>query len=177
MIRVVQYDPAWPASFDAEARRIAEGVGSVAVRLHHIGSTAIPQTCAKPIIDILLEATSLVVLDRRAARFEALGYEAMGEFGIAGRRYYRLDDGKGVRTHQVHAFEAGTADVVRHLAFRDYMRAHPAAAAQYGELKRGLAKRHPNDMAAYIAGKHAFVREHERRALCWRSGTGEIQNA
>jgi GrpB-like predicted nucleotidyltransferase (UPF0157 family) len=177
MIQVVQYDPAWSAGFDAEARRIAEGVGNVAVRLHHIGSTAIPQTCAKPIIDILLEATSLVVLDHRAARFEALGYQAMGEFGIAGRRYYRLDDGNGVRTHQVHAFEAGTAGVVRHLAFRDYMRAHPAAAAQYGELKRRLARRHPNDMAAYIAGKDAFVGEHERRALCWRSGTGVMPKA
>ena len=82
MIQVVQYDPAWSPGFDAEARRIAEGVGSVAVRLHHIGSTAIAQTCAKPIIDILLEATSLVALDHRAARFEALGYQGWASSGL-----------------------------------------------------------------------------------------------
>ena len=171
MIRVVKHDPAWAASFDAEAGRIAEAIGDVMVRVHHIGSTAIPQTSAKPVIDILLEVASLDALDRKVARLEALGYEAMGEFGIPDRRYFRLADGSGVRTHQVHAFEADAADVVRHLAFRDYMRAHPAAAAEYGALKQRLAEAPPNDMAAYNDGKHAFVKEHERRALggqTWR---------
>jgi GrpB-like predicted nucleotidyltransferase (UPF0157 family) len=51
--------------FVAEAARIEEAVGEAAVRIHHIGSTAIPQTKAKPIIDILLEVTSLEVLDER----------------------------------------------------------------------------------------------------------------
>ncbi len=176
MIRVVKHDPAWPARFDAEAERIAEAIGNLVVRMHHIGSTAIPQTCAKPIIDILLEVASLEALDRKVATFHALGYEAMGEFGIPGRRYFRLDDGNRVRTHQVHAFEAGAADAVRHLAFRDYMRAHPAAAAEYGELKRRLARAYPNDMAAYIDGKDAFVKEHERRALRWTGERGVVPN-
>jgi GrpB-like predicted nucleotidyltransferase (UPF0157 family) len=101
---------------------------------------------------------------------EALGYEAMGEFGIAGRRYFRLDDSDGTRTHQIHAFEAGVPNVVRHLAFRDYMRAHPSIAEEYGALKERLANAHPRDMAAYNDGKDAFVKEHERRALLWQAG-------
>jgi len=167
MIRVVAHDPAWPARFEAAAQRIAQALGGVAIRIHHIGSTAIPQTKAKPIIDILLEVTSLVDLDQKTPMLEALGYEAKGEFGIPGRRYFRLNDSGGTRMHQIHAFEAGTPNVVRHVAFRDYMRAHPSLAEEYGTLKERLAIAHPHDMAAYMDGKDAFVKKHERHALLW----------
>lgn len=174
MIHVVSHDPTWVVKFEVEAGRITEAVGAAAVRVHHIGSTAIPRTKAKPVIDILLEVASLEVLDQKVPMLEMLGYEAKGEFGIPGRRYFRLDDSDGTRTHQVHAFEAGAANVVRHLAFRDYMRAHPLVAQEYGALKERLANAHPHDMAAYIDGKDAFVKEHERRALLWASDTGGV---
>ena len=177
MIRVVGHDPAWSAKFKAEAERIADATGEAAVRIHHIGSTAIPQTKAKPIIDILLEVTSLAALDQKAPMLEALGYEAMGEFGIPDRRYFRLDDADGTRTHQIHAFEAGGPNVARHVAFRDYMRAHPSIAEEYGALKQRLTNAHPNDRAAYMDGKDAFVKEHERRALLWASNRGVVPAA
>lgn len=167
MIQVIPYRPEWATAFDIEAVRITAALGQVAVHVHHIGSTAIPYTRAKPVIDILLEVGSLEALDRGTPMLEALGYEAMGEFGIPGRRYFRQDDASGNRTHQVHAFETGTPNVLRHLAFRDYLRAHPALAVEYGELKVSLAERHPQDMAAYIAGKDGFVKEHQRRAIVW----------
>jgi GrpB-like predicted nucleotidyltransferase (UPF0157 family) len=169
MIRVVDHDPDWVTTFEIEAERIANAVGAAAVRLHHIGSTAIPQIKAKPVIDILLEVTSLGAIDEKASLLEALGYEAKGEFGIPGRRYFRLNDSGGTRTHQVHAFEAGAPDVRRHVAFRDYLRAHPSIADEYGALKERFANAHPHDMTAYVNGKDTFVKEHERRALLWAS--------
>lgn len=169
IVRVVPYDSAWSHNFERERGRIEAALGNVVVALHHIGSTAIPGILAKPIIDILLEAPNLAELDRRASRVEALGYEAKGEFGISGRRYFRRDDAQGVRTHQVHAFAFDNEDVVRHLAFRDYMIAHPQIAQLYGELKRQLAARHPNDIAAYSEAKDGFVKEHQAKALLWRA--------
>jgi GrpB-like predicted nucleotidyltransferase (UPF0157 family) len=169
MIHVVDHHPSWALKFEIEAGRISEAAAETVVRIHHIGSTAIPQTKAKPVIDILLEVASLEALDRKSPMLEALGYETMGEFGIVGRRYFRLDDSEGTRTHQIHAFESGVPDVVRHLAFRDYMLAHPAVAGEYGALKERLANAHPHDMAAYNDGKDAFVKEHERRALLWQA--------
>lgn len=166
-VRVVDHDPAWIVSFNAEATRITKALGDVVVRAHHIGSTAILQIKAKPIVDILLEVTSLGELDERASSLEVLGYEAMGELGIPGRRYFRLNDSFGTRTHQVHAFETGTENVARHLALRDYMRAHPLIAEEYASLKERLARSHPDDIYAYMDGKDAFVKEHERRALDW----------
>jgi GrpB-like predicted nucleotidyltransferase (UPF0157 family) len=167
VIRIVSHDPAWVANFEIEAKRIVKAAGKPVVRVHHIGSTAIPLTRAKPIIDMLLEATSLEALDLASPMLEALGYEAKGEFGIPGRRYFRLNDSYGTRTHHLHAFEAGDPNVVRHLAFRDYMRAQPCIAEEYAALKERLARAHPQDWGEYAHGKDAFVKEHERRALLW----------
>lgn len=168
-VRVVPYDPEWPPAFAAEAKRLTPALERVLVRLHHIGSTAIPGIAAKPIIDLLMEVSSLDALDQRTAAMETLGYEALGEYGIPRRRYFRKNDAAGTRTHHVHAFRSGDTEVERHLAFRDYMIAHPAAARAYGDLKQRLAQEHPNDIEAYMDGKDAFVKEHEARALAWRA--------
>jgi GrpB-like predicted nucleotidyltransferase (UPF0157 family) len=164
---VVPYDPAWRSQFATEAELILRALGDNVVAVHHIGSTAIPGIFAKPIIDILLEVHDLARLDSQAGALMELGYEAMGEFGIPGRRYFRKINDAGVRTHHVHAFQAGSAEVERHLAFRDYMIAHPAAAEAYGALKRELAQAHPDDRQAYMDGKDTFVKEHEAKALDW----------
>ena len=164
-IQVVAHDPAWRGEFEAEARRITRALGDLVVRLHHIGSTAIPGIFAKPIIDFLMEVEDIVDLDDRSSFMEEIGYEAMGEFGIPGRRYFRKNNALGVRTHQVHAFEADSTEVERHLAFRDYMIAHPEEAQAYGDLKRKLAQEHPDDIEAYMDGKDPFIKECEAKAI------------
>ena len=168
-IRVVTHDPAWKSDFEAEADHIARALGDRIVSLHHIGSTAIPGIFAKPIIDILLEVDDIVRLDVNRSAMEQLGYEAKSEFGIAGRRYFRKDNASGIRTHLVHAFQSGSPEIERHLAFRDYMIAHPVEAQAYSILKQRLAREHPDDMEAYMDGKDPFIKEHLARAIPWRS--------
>jgi GrpB-like predicted nucleotidyltransferase (UPF0157 family) len=167
---VVPYDAAWPAAFEAEARAVAAAMGENLVAIHHIGSTSVAALHAKPVIDMLPVVADIAAVDRRAAAMQALGYEAMGEFGIAGRRYFRRDNAAGQRTHQVHAFQVGSPHIERHLAFRDYLRAHPAVAARYGALKSELAAAHPHDIEAYMDGKDAFIKETEAAALIWMAG-------
>ena len=157
----------WKSDFQQEAARIKIALGPALIALYHIGSTAIPGIHAKPIIDIMAEAASLDALDARRGEMERLGYEAMGEFGIPGRRYFRKDSAAGMRTHQVHAFATGSPHLVRHLAFRDYLRAHPESAREYGALKLRLAESCNGDVEAYIEGKEAFVKDVEHRALEW----------
>lgn len=168
-VYVVPHDSAWKGAFEAEADRIARALGEIVVVLHHIGSTAIPDIYAKPIIDILLEVDNMDRLDDRCVAVEQLGYEGLGEFGIPGRRYFRKNNSSGVRTHQIHAFQTDSGQIERHLAFRDYMVAYPEHAREYSELKRRLARQHPNDIEAYMAGKDPFIKEHEAKAIAWRS--------
>ena len=167
-IEVVAYDPAWRSEFELEAKRIARSLGDIVVRIHHIGSTAIPGTFAKPIIDFLMEVEDIDELDQRSSSMEELGYEAMGEFGIPGRRYFRKGHASGVRRQHVHTFEIASPEIERHIAFRDYMIAHPAEAQRYGDLKRTLARQYPDDIEAYMDGKDAYIKEHVSKAIEWR---------
>lgn len=165
-VRVVDCDPEWPARFEAEAAVIRGIVGDNLIALFHIGSTSVPGLKAKPVIDMLPVVRDIAALDSLNEKFAAAGYEAMGEFGIPGRRYFRK--GGSARTHQAHAFQYDNVyAITRHLAFRDYMRAHAGARAAYGELKAALAARFPHDIGAYCDGKDEFVKEYERRALIW----------
>lgn len=152
-VEVVPPDPTWPEAFAAESQQISVALGENVVAIHHIGSTTIPNIYAKPVIDLLAEVIDLAQVDECNADMADLGYAAMGEFGIAGRRFFRLDNEKGLRTHHVHVFAAGSEQVARHLAFRDYMTAHPADAQRYSDLKQKLAQAHAADIEAYMDGK------------------------
>ncbi len=164
---VVEPDPRWPAIYAAEARAIAHALQERVVSVHHIGSTAIPGICAKPVIDILLETRDVAALDGVAAGMHGLGYEGLGEYGIPRRRYFRKGALHGARGCHVHAYATGDPHVIRHLAFRDYMRAHPDVAAEYDALKRRLSAGHPADKTAYVDGKAPYVAAWQALALEW----------
>ena len=168
-VEVVPHNPQWRDAFEAEAKHVAAALGENVVAIHHIGSTAIPDIYAKPVIDLLVEVRDIAEVDGQSSAMESLGYEVMGEYGIHGRRFFRKDNQEGIRTHNIHAFEAGSAEVERHLAFRDYMIAHPGAAHRYSELKRKLAEEHPQSLDGYMDGKDGFIKEMDRRAAQWRT--------
>ena len=155
-IEVIEYDPSWPVAFEAERGLLRGTLGDVAIEIHHIGSTAVPGLAAKPIIDILVEVSDLEALDALNDRMRDIGYAPRGEFGIKGRRYFTKGDGD--RTHQIHAFKSGDDNVTRHIAFRDYLRADPDVAREYGELKKAVAESCGNDIERYCDGKDAYVK-------------------
>jgi GrpB-like predicted nucleotidyltransferase (UPF0157 family) len=163
------YDARWADEFARESSAVARALGSILTAIHHVGSTAIPGIRAKPIIDILAVSTAISLLDERPSPLEALGYEALGEFGIPGRRYFRKNNSAAERTHQIHAFQTGSPQIFRHLAFRDYLRAHPAAARDYDALKQQLAESYPNDISSYTDGKGSLIHDIDTRAASWLS--------
>lgn len=170
-ITVVPYDPRWEQAFADEAAEIRRILGGNCIAVHHIGSTAVRGLAAKPVIDIMPVVKDLSEADACRPAFEAFGYEWMGEFGIAGRRYLRK--GGDERTHQIHIFSReDTANITRHLAVRDYLRAHAAEREAYAALKAALAAEHPYDIEGYCDGKEAFVRALEQRALA-EKGCGD----
>jgi GrpB-like predicted nucleotidyltransferase (UPF0157 family) len=165
-ILIQEHNESWPLAFQTERDNLVLAVPMKIKGIHHIGSTSVPGLAAKPIIDIMLEVADVEALDKLRHCFEALGYECMGEFGIAGRRFFRKGR-PNRRTHHIHAFEVDSIGARRHLAFRDYMRAHPQIAAEYEALKRAIAAGCDGDIERYCDGKAEFVREHERLALDW----------
>ncbi len=148
------------------AARLQSIVSNV-VTVHHIGSTSVPGLTAKPIIDLMPLVTELAALDSQQKRVEAPGYSWCGELGISGRRYCTLSDETEGRIVQLHFFEADSPQVGRHIAFRNYLRTHPEAAAAYETEKRRAQSLHPNDSHAYANEKSAWIRNMEAKALIW----------
>jgi NAD-dependent deacetylase len=156
---LAEADPGWAVRAAAEAGRVREALGASAVE--HIGSASVPGLAAKPIVDLLAGLSLLDVGPERIHAMEALGYEALGEFGLPGRIYFRAPD------RHVHAVELGGDHWLRHLAFRDYLRAHPKEAAAYAEEKRRALDASAGDGERYWAEKAPYVEALEQRALAW----------
>ena len=166
-IEVVNYNPNWPRLYLKEIELIKKVLSSEIIKTHHVGSTAVPDLAAKPVIDILLEVKDVNRLDEYNAEMEKLGYMPKGEFGIPNRRFYLK--GEFNRTHHIHAFIENSFEVERHLAFRDYLIANPIIANKYGQLKLESAKNCNNDIAKYIKLKSDFIKFHEQKAIKWRN--------
>ncbi len=170
VVEIVRYDPAWKGAFRDEEKALRQILGQELLEIHHIGSTAVPGMKAKPVIDILVVVKDIRMVDSFNERMSTLGYLAMGEYGIKGRRYFTK--GGLRRTHHLHVFQEGSPEVERHLRFRDFMIAHPRVAQEYAELKSGLALRFPTDIESYCDGKDAFIKDIDERARAWAKARG-----
>lgn len=167
-ITVAPYDDHWPQWFQEEALVVGEALGDTVVTIHHIGSTSVAGLDAKPLLDMLPVVDSLEEVDLRVGAMEGLGYQSRGEYGIRGRRFFTRFDGPGNPTVNVHIFQRDHREAIdRHLAFRDFLRAHHAWALSYADLKRWVAERNPHDIEGYMDGKAGFIQSLEPRALDW----------
>ena len=167
MNTLVPHSPTWAPEFQTESTAISIALGIVAATVHHIGSTSIPGIHAKPIIDILVEVHAIESVDTKNSDMAQIGYEPMGEYGIPNRRYFRKINSQDTRTHHVHVFKVNSEHVIRHLAFRDYLIAHPLKAQEYSALKLALATEHKDDWELYLDGKDPFIKETEQIAIEW----------
>jgi GrpB-like predicted nucleotidyltransferase (UPF0157 family) len=156
-IGVVQYDPSWPAQFQAEAAALTEMLGPwLAGPVEHIGSTSVPGLDAKPILDMIAGVHDLISASEAIPILNGHGYVHYQHRPAALAFYKRAHADPDQDSHHLHLTEPGSSLWRERLAFRDALRADPERARQYQELKERLAAESP-DLAAYTAGKRAFV--------------------
>ncbi len=135
--------------------RLVPALGSVALAVEHVGSTAVPGLAAKPIIDIDVIVATSAQVPLAVERLATLGYVYRGDLGIAGREAFASPD--GTAAHHLYVCVQGSAALANHLTIRDYLRRHIAAAARYGTPKKQLAQRFATDVDRYIDGKTDFL--------------------
>lgn len=159
-VALAEYDPAWPAMYEAEAARLRAALPpGLILAMEHFGSTAIPGLIAKPVIDILIAVPSVEEARRLAvAPMAALGYAFWADNPKRDRLFFvkGLPPSAPHRTHHVHMTEPD-GEMWQRLLFRDHLRRHPEEAARYAALKRELAARHREDREAYTEAKSAYV--------------------
>jgi GrpB-like predicted nucleotidyltransferase (UPF0157 family) len=164
-VEIIDYDPRWPQAF-ADLKAVLLGrLGDLAMGVEHVGSTAVPSLCSKPIIDLDVVIADRQSLPEAVQRLASLGYVHEGDLGIAGREAFarsaadvpRDDRGRTWPEHHLYVCDKNSAELRRHVAFRDALRADPARATAYGQLKQELARRFRHDRDAYGQGKTAFI--------------------
>jgi GrpB-like predicted nucleotidyltransferase (UPF0157 family) len=164
VIILVPHDPGWAARFEAEAEALRAELGALARRIEHVGSTAVPDLIAKPVIDIQVSVVSLATLKPFLFALTRLGYTHLADPDPVFERNYPYFH-KPVdwpNTHHVHLCEEGSELEWKHLAFRDRLRSSAQAREEYAELKRKLAALHGGatheQRLGYVEGKNEFVR-------------------
>ncbi|MFN8472238.1 MAG: GrpB family protein [Anaerolineae bacterium] len=162
MISIIPYQPRWPEEFLALGRELRAGLGSLALRIDHIGSTSVPGLAAKDIVDIQVTVAALDSAVEDA--LSRIGYERVRHIGgdhvppgaspnPAEWSKWLFKPGTERRPVNLHVRVAGRANQRYPLLFRDYLRAHPPIAAAYAQAKLALAQLHPDDTEAYYAVK------------------------
>jgi len=160
-ITLVAYDPGWPEHFAHEARRIWEALGARAVRIEHIGSTSVPGLVAKPIIDILLVVADSADEPSYVPALEGVGYVL--RIREPEWHQHRLFKGPDVNIN-LHVLTVGSKEIERLLAFRDWLRDHPADRDLYARTKRALAQREWRYVQNYADAKSEVVEDIIARA-------------
>lgn len=164
-VEIRSYSENWIHTFMEEAEKLNAIFEHEMIAIDHIGSTSVPGLKAKPIIDIMAVVKDINNVDKYNLEMRKIGYVPKGENGIVQRRYFQK--GGDNRTHHVHIYQIGSSEITRHLAFRDYLIAHPDEMKKYGTLKQNLAHQFPYNIGSYIEGKDVFVKDMERKALEW----------
>ncbi len=132
------------------------------VRISHIGSTAINEIWAKPIVDILVEIAPDENMQAVAGKIETCGFLRMSEEKgrISFNKGY-TENGFEEKVYHLHLRFTGDSDEIY---FRDYMNGHPQLAKEYEKLKLGLWKRFEHDRDGYTDAKTDFVKKYTLEA-------------
>jgi GrpB-like predicted nucleotidyltransferase (UPF0157 family) len=150
-IVIADYDPGWPERFERERERVRSALGPSAIRIEHIGSTAVPGLAAKPIIDILVTVEDPEEESVTAPALESAGYQL--RVREPGHRMFRTPE----RDVHVHVWRDCDREVDRYLRFRDRLRNSPEDRAAYEQLKRHLAERDWADVNDYAEAKRELI--------------------
>ena len=149
------YRTDWPACFEAIRAQLAATLGSLALSIEHVGSTAVPGLAAKPVIDIDVIIASTRLLPEAIECLATLGYRHKGDLGVVGREAFRATQPR--QAHHLYVCAVGAGPLLDHIRCRDALRADPRRAAAYADLKYRLAAQCGEDRVAYTTGKTVFV--------------------
>jgi GrpB-like predicted nucleotidyltransferase (UPF0157 family) len=155
-VLICPYDRTWPTQFAKLSARITTSLGKIVRRIEHVGSTAVPKLAAKPIIDLDVVLASKEDLPEAIRLLAGLGYVYEGDLGIEGREAFRWPDGEA--RHHLYVLIEGAAELRRHIAFRDALRADGDLRDRYAQIKLVVADQFQGDRKCYTDAKSDFIK-------------------
>ena len=159
---IEDYDQHWPEQFELLRSRIGAALGSLASAIEHVGGTAVPGLAAKPILDIDVLLHSASGFPLAIQHLGSLGYQHQGDLGVSGREAFRRPPHD--IPHHLYVLGPESGEYIRHIRFRNHLRANPEDARAYERLKRRLAQQYRDNREVYGQAKTQFVEAILRRA-------------
>ena len=157
-VRVVDHDPGW-AVLGAEAcLQVKQAGDNLIADVQHVGSTAVPDLPAKPILDLAAAVTTLEAIPELVEKLEAIGYIYRGDGKDEGGHLFIRKSGPDIRTIHLHVVTLDDVQWTNYLRFRDLLRQDASLRERYAKLKQELKDRFPVDRKAYTDSKHDFIR-------------------
>lgn len=156
---VEPYNIIWKQDFQNIKAEIADALGDLALSIEHVGSTSVEGLSAKPIIDIDVVIEDRLILDDVILALKKIGYTHEGDQGIEGREAFKYQGKEHLRKHHLYVCAKDASELRRHIGFRDYLRNHPEAVAEYSRVKTEGAIKYPYDIDGYIAYKSDFIEQ------------------
>jgi GrpB-like predicted nucleotidyltransferase (UPF0157 family) len=158
-VRLAPHDPDWAALGEEECTNVRALLGDLAVEVIHVGSTAVPDIDAKPILDIVATVGDTVPIDNVVGHLCATGaYGYEGDQGDDGGLLLVRGTGE-LRTVHVHVVGQGSQAWVDYRRFHALLVNDAAARHRYEDVKRALALLYPHDRRAYTQAKSTVIRE------------------
>ena len=154
---VHSYEKTWADDFEAIRDELNTVLKDLVLRIEHVGSTSVEGLSAKPIIDIDVVIENRERLPEVIAALQKLGYSHEGDQGIPGREAFKYEGKEHLRKHHLYVCAQDSEELRRHIAFRDYLRSHPDAVAEYSRIKEEGAELYPWDIDKYIEHKSPFI--------------------
>lgn len=158
-VMVTPYNKAWRSDFEKIKSEIEAAVGDLIVGIEHVGSTSVEGMWAKPCIDLDVIIREDTAFDAVVEKLAAIGYIHEGDLGIKGREAFRYSHKPHLRTHHLYVCPQNSAELHRHIAFRDFLRSNPEAVRKYSRVKETAARLFPEDIDGYIAYKSPCIEE------------------
>ena len=156
---VVPYSEQWKTDFDIIRQHLLSAVKDVVISIEHIGSTSIEGLSAKPIIDIDIVIKDYSVFDTIVERLASLGYMHEGNLGIKDREAFDCKGNTALTKHHLYVCPEYSAELYRHIVFREYLRSRPEAVLKYSKIKEDGARLFPDNIDEYISYKSPYIEE------------------
>ena len=154
---VMPYHKEWQTDFEKIKNELENAIGDMVIAIEHVGSTSVQGMSAKPCIDIDVVIKDYSVFDIIVGKLADIGYIHEGDLGIKDREAFKYTDKPHLQSHHLYVCPQYSAELHRHITFRDYLRTHPEAVNEYSKVKEKAAQLFPDDIDSYIEFKSPCI--------------------
>ncbi len=166
-VRLIPHQREWEETARETISILKDLLGREAIDIQHVGSTAIREIKAKPIIDIVVGVHELEDILPYIEILEYHGFLFRGEV-VQGQYLFIREAHDDIRTHHIHITVWASSAWNNYINFRDYLNFHPQKAKEYEKYKEELALSFPDDRKSYTSGKEEIIQRLLEEARIWR---------